>query len=150
MNTEDILQRAGVKPSPVRMLLLKCLQEATGPLSAQELEQRLETVDRSSISRTLAIFSSRHLVHTIDDGSGSCKFEICHAPECHSAQREDHNAGQTEYGDLHPHFYCENCHKTFCIDSVPLPHCPLPEGFRAHSANFVIKGLCPECSRLIY
>ena len=42
---------------------------------------RLDTVDRSSISRTLALLLDKGLVHTIDDGSGSAKFELCH---CHS------------------------------------------------------------------
>lgn len=144
--SEDILARAGIKPSPVRILLLRCLHEAGRPLSIQELEQRLETVDRSSISRTLAIFASHHLVHSIEDGSGSCKFEICKAPECHSSQCE-HTTPGTDYGDMHPHFYCERCHTTYCLDHLTLPPLPLPQGFRPTTANYVIKGFCPKCSR---
>ena len=145
MSNEDLLKKAGVRPSPVRILLLKCLLEAVRPLSIQELEQRMETVDRSSISRTLSIFASHHLVHSIEDGSGACKFEICHAPECHSGDCI-HDSKQNDYGDLHPHFYCERCHTTYCLDTLTMPALPLPEGFRPYTANYVIKGLCYRCS----
>ncbi|MDE7159924.1 MAG: transcriptional repressor [Muribaculaceae bacterium] len=145
MKNEDLLEQAGVRPSPVRILLLRCLREAVGPLSIQELEQRMETVDRSSISRTLAIFASHHLIHSIDDGSGACKFEICHAPECHSGNGLN-GSQQTDYGDLHPHFHCEGCHTTYCLDSLTIPALPLPDGFRPYTANYVIKGFCPRCA----
>ena len=72
MKQEDIdrlTELAGIRPSPVRTLLLRALDEADGPLSSQELEGVLETVNRSSITRTLALFLKVGLVHSVEDGS---------------------------------------------------------------------------------
>ncbi len=134
MTPEEILQRAGIRPSPVRELVVKKLIEARQPLSAAEIEERLDTVDRSSISRTLTMLCDNDAVHTIEDGSGSVRYELCHA----SGANED---------DQHVHFHCLSCGKTICLDDHPIPEIALPEGFSAHSANFVIKGHCAECNK---
>jgi Fur family ferric uptake transcriptional regulator len=44
------------------------------------------------------------------------------------------------------HFYCERCHRTFCINEMPIPPILLPEGYRLHSINYMAKGLCPQCA----
>ncbi len=48
--------------------------------------------------------------------------------------------------DLHSHFYCEKCHRTFCLEGTHIPVIDLPEGFTLHSINYVLKGICQECS----
>lgn len=129
------MSEAGLRPSPVRILVARAIAGAGRPVSSLELERALETVDRSSITRTLVLFSSKGLVHSVDDGSGSVKYELCrHFGEEHDA-------------DLHPHFHCLSCGRTFCLDSEPIPPVALPEGFEASSANYVIKGLCPSCRK---
>lgn len=132
---ENTMTARGIKPSPVRILILRALAEAGRPLSSQDLETRLDTVDRSSITRTLSLFSDRHMIHKVDDGSGSTKYELCLA--------HDHNHGDK---DLHPHFHCLRCGITYCLDTVAIPKVPLPEGFEPATANYVIKGLCPKCA----
>jgi Fur family ferric uptake transcriptional regulator len=37
------------------------------------------------------------------------------------------------------------CQKTYCLDHLHIPEAMLPDGFEAHSVNFVIKGICPHC-----
>ena len=49
--------------------------------------------------------------------------------------------------DQHPHFYCEQCHETYCLDYAEMPYIALPEGFEATSANLMIKGTCPHCQK---
>ena len=132
-----MLEEAGIRPSPARALTLKALAMAARPLSAQEIEERLETVDRSSISRTLAVFTDSHLVHAISDGSGSMKYEICN---------DSHTEGR--HNDEHAHFHCRRCGKTLCLSGISAPVPELPEGYQAENATFVISGLCPDCSRL--
>jgi Fur family ferric uptake transcriptional regulator len=44
------------------------------------------------------------------------------------------------------HFYCECCHRTFCLNETPIPGVPLPTGYVSRSINYMIKGLCPDCS----
>lgn len=134
MEPEKILEEAGVRVSAVRILVLRTLYAAKKPMSGMEIETALESVDRSSISRTLSLFASHGVVHTVDDGSGSVKYELC----------RDHSANHT-HSDEHPHFHCEKCGTTICLENATIPQIELPEGFKAHSTNFVIKGICPKC-----
>ena len=69
----QILNERGIRPTPVRMLVLRALQEADCAVSLMALEAELETVDRSSIFRTLNLFLEHHLVHQVEDGSGQTK-----------------------------------------------------------------------------
>lgn len=103
-------------------------------MSLSELEYGILTIDKSSIFRALMIFKECHLVHVIEDGGDGVRYELCKS------------GGSDTDDDLHVHFYCECCHRTFCIDSVPVPQVPLPDGYRQTSVNYMVKGLCPECA----
>ena len=133
-----VLEQAGLRISPVRILVYKVIAAAQIPVSAFQIEHELSTVDRSSISRTLLLFANAGIVHSVDDGSGAVKYELCRSP---------HNIGENEDSDLHPHFHCTECKRTFCLDSQILPVITLPDNFRAESACYVIKGLCAQCAR---
>ncbi len=117
----------------IRMLVLDALMRASRTMSLADLETELETVDKSSIFRTLEVFEANHLVHSIDDGTGSMKYEIC--------EGED----SCTVADMHTHFYCEKCHKTYCLKEINAPLVDLPEGFTVHSVNYIIKGICSSC-----
>jgi len=134
---EKLCEQAGVRPSPVRSLVVRELDTAPGPISAQDIENSLETVDRSSITRTLSLFLQHGLVHAVDDGSGSIKYELCRS---HASHDND--------SDLHAHFHCTRCGTTYCLDTVPMPIIQLSEGFIFQSANYVIKGICPKCNNV--
>lgn len=134
MNPEQLLEHAGVRVSAIRLLVLRTLDTAHSPLSGLEIETALESVDRSSITRTLAIFTEHGVVHTVDDGSGSVKYELCRDNQPHG-----HN-------DEHPHFHCIQCGTTICLDSELMPQIHLPNGYTAISANYVIKGKCEKCN----
>ncbi len=132
---KSTMEYHGVKPSPVRILVAKALSQASNPLSGLDLECMLATVDRSSITRALSLFVSSGMVHTIEDGSGSVKYELCH--KSHFADDED--------TDLHPHFYCMVCGRTFCLADQAIQHVMLPPGFTPLTANLVVKGICASC-----
>jgi len=51
--------------------------------------------------------------------------------------------------DQHAHFHCEVCHRTFCLQEIPVPEVALPEGYTATSASYLIKGICPACARTL-
>ena len=54
---EQLLLKRHVQPTAVRLMVLKALSEATQSLSLQDLDDLLDTVDKSSIFRTtLSIF----------------------------------------------------------------------------------------------
>ena len=127
------LEKKGVRVTSIRMLVLDALMQASRTMSLADLETELETVDKSSIFRTLEVFEANHLVHSIDDGTGSMKYEIC--------EGED----SCTVADMHTHFYCEKCHKTYCLKEINAPLVDLPEGFTVHSVNYIIKGICSSC-----
>lgn len=131
----DILLHHGVKPTSNRIVVAKALSLAKAPLSQQELEMAVDTIDKSGISRTLALFKEHHLIHSIDNGSGTMKYELCH-----SLDHEHHD-------DEHVHFFCERCHRTICLEQTPVPPISLPEGFTATATNYVVKGICSECQK---
>ena len=59
-----------------------------------ELEEAIVTIDKSGISRSLALFRKCHLVHAIEDGDGNVKYELCMS---HSHSDDDDD----DTGDLH-------------------------------------------------
>lgn len=127
----ELLERHGIKPTANRILVLEAMTAVNHSLSLSDLEDVLETVDKSSIFRTLNLFRQKKLVHSFEDGSGSEKYEI---------------TGGDDHTDLHTHFYCEVCHQTYCLKKITVPPVQLPEGFEAHSINYTIKGVCSICA----
>ena len=114
------LEQHGVKPTAMRILLLRTMMEHDDAFSLQSLEDELETVDKSTIYRTITLFLTHHLIHAIDDGT------------------IDH---------MHAHFNCEKCGRTFCLQTTQVPLVTLPGNFQVHSINYVLKGLCPDCAQ---
>lgn len=129
----EILDNADIKPTPNRILVTRSLLAAESPLSLLELEKDLQTLDRSSISRVLALLLEHGAVHAMEDGRGITKYEICHS---------DHHCSVS---DMHPHFYCEKCNRVFCFEDINAPEINIPDTFQVRSVNFMIKGICPDC-----
>lgn len=130
----ELLMEHGIRPTANRIMLVKSLAEAERPLTMMELEDRIETIDKSNIFRALTLFKEQHLVHVIEDGGDAVRYELCHSHE-----EENDN-------DVHAHFYCERCHQTFCLNDVPIPSVSLPNGYRMTTINYLVKGICPKCS----
>lgn len=100
-----------------------------------ELEKLLPNYDRVTIYRTLHTFEEKGLVHKIFDGTGSTKYAIC---STHCTEHRHH--------DEHVHFQCEQCGTTKCIENISVPPFHLPKGYQIHHANFLLCGICKECS----
>ena len=129
----QLLEEHDIKPTANRIVVAEALASSMLPQSLAELERRIQTIDKSNIFRALTLFREHHLVHTIEGGSDGTRYELCHS---HSHDHDD---------DQHPHFYCEVCQQTYCLDGVEVPQLPLPQGFQPHSTNYIIKGICPHC-----
>jgi Fur family ferric uptake transcriptional regulator len=136
-NTNDYcierLSKRGIKPTSTRILILKTILKRKEVFSLADLETELQTIDKSTIFRTLVLFLKQRLIHTIDDGSGSLKYSVCDEDCDCSIERQ------------HVHFYCKECKRTFCLRETQVPTVNLPEGFSSESINYVIKGLCSSC-----
>ena len=133
-NHDTLLEQHDIKPTANRLLVLRTLEGAGRPLSLTELERRIQTIDKSGIFRTLTLFREQHLVHVIEDGGDGVRYELCHS---HHHDVDD---------DLHVHFYCEQCHRTYCLEQIPIPAVAIPQGFVTRSVNYMVKGICPQCA----
>lgn len=49
----DKLDRRGIKPTAIRLLVIKAMMQAERAVSLLDLETLLDTVDKSTISRTI-------------------------------------------------------------------------------------------------
>ena len=127
------MEHHGIRPTANRMVVVKVLAEAGRPLTLSELEYRILSIDKSGVFRALRLFRDHHLVHVIEDVGGGVRYELCHS---HSDDEDD---------DLHVHFFCEQCHRTYCLEHTPVPEVALPAEFVTTSVNYIVKGICPQC-----
>lgn len=130
---ENHLIARGVKPTSTRILVFRALAEHRHARSLRELDDELDTVDRSTIFRTLTLLLEHHLIHAIEDGTGVAKYELC--------EGHDHCSPD----DQHIHFYCRICQRTFCFHTIHIPTIQLPDGFMMEGLNYLVKGVCPSC-----
>lgn len=128
------LEHRGIKATANRLLILRAMCRGDEAVSLPMLEGMLHSIDKSTISRTLNLFLQHKLIHCIDDGSGALKYALCN-DDCDCEVEQEHT-----------HFTCEECGRTFCLKAVSAPIVPLPYGFVLSSINYVLKGLCPQCS----
>ncbi len=131
---ENILGEKGVKPTANRILVMKELMKASRPVSLADLEISLCTLDKASIFRVLELFAEKEIVHVIEGGSRSLKYELCQSGPHHGP------------ADQHVHFYCEQCKETYCFETVRVPVIEVPAGFQTRAVNYMLKGVCSKCS----
>ncbi len=134
---EERLKERDVRPTAIRLLVLNEMMKMEQAFSLMDLESKLETIDKSTIFRTITLFHDKMLLHSIDDGSGSIKYSMC--------SRHCTCAGEA----AHVHFSCRLCHKIYCLKNIAIPRLNLPKGFEYESANFVLKGVCENCSKIV-
>lgn len=132
--TDDQLINRNLKPTAMRELVLNALMSQHIAVSLADLEKMFDVVDRVTLYRTLKTFEENKLIHSIDDGTGAIKYALCHK-ECNCNPQ-----------DLHVHFHCTKCKKTYCLNNTPIPTVNLPTGFDIKSINMVVKGLCVNCN----
>jgi len=133
MTFEEELSAAEIRVTAVRLLVWRTIRERMhDAFSLSDLEDALVTVDKSTIFRALTLFADAHLLHLIDDGSGSQKYCVCHC--------DDH-----EHHHGHVHLTCTVCHKTWCLDQVEIPTVPIPQDFEVTETEYVVKGVCAKC-----
>ncbi|WP_016777282.1 Fur family transcriptional regulator [Anaerophaga thermohalophila] len=132
---EKILINRNIKPTAMRQLVLDVLSKQKAAISLPELEDMFEKADKATLYRTLKTFEENKLIHHIDDGSGAVKYALCQEScEC-------------EPEDLHVHFYCTVCQKTFCLNDTPVPSINLPKDFSLEKVNMVVSGICASCQK---
>lgn len=129
---ESYLKAHDVKPTAVRILVWKEVQGQRETFSLADVERWMPTMERSSIFRALRLFAEHDMLHEVDDGTGQQKYCVCRCA--------------TNSHINHIHFTCQHCGKTYCLEDCAIPQVPLPQGFHAKEAEYIVKGLCPNCA----
>ena len=132
-NHSEILSKHGIKPTTNRLSVFGAMKNMGRTFSLYDMEEKLLSMDKSTIFRTIVLFLERHLIHSIEDGSGSLKYCVCH------------NNGDCLPEEFHCHFYCEKCGRTFCLEEVLTPTVTVPKGYSVREANYLLKGICSKC-----
>lgn len=131
---EKLLSNREIRPTAVRLLVLRFLMNQRNAISLTQLEDQLLYSDKSTLYRTLKTFEKQKIVHVIDDGTGMTKYALC-LENC-----------QCDVQDQHFHFHCDNCQETYCLTDQNVPQINLPPNFKVSQANLVLKGLCANCN----
>lgn len=130
---EQKLENRNIKPTAMRLLVLRQLVESGSAISLKDLESKFEKADKATLYRTLKTFEENKLIHGIEDGTGSVKYALCEEG-CECAPQ-----------DQHIHFHCVQCGETYCLTQSKIPQTQIPIGFNASSASMVYKGTCANC-----
>jgi Fur family ferric uptake transcriptional regulator len=130
----SILSDKKVKATPVRELVLGVFLQNKHALSLSDIENILSWSDRVTIFRTLKTFEKKGVIHQINDGSSSVKYALC-AESCE----------ETKHVDIHPHFHCEKCGKTICLDKQEIKIDHIPDNLTINNYSLILNGLCKEC-----
>lgn len=132
---ENLFALKKIRATSNRISIYEAILHQNNTFSLVNIEDALLHLDKSTIFRTMILFEERQLIHSIEDGSGSKKFCLCP------------NQGYCQLDESHCHFHCEVCGKTICLDKLTVPEVNMPEGFIVKKANYIIQGICPDCSK---
>jgi Fur family transcriptional regulator, ferric uptake regulator len=115
--------------------ILELIKNSEVALSHSEIQKITgDLCDRVTIYRILDRLVNEDVIHKIATCDGTVKYASCH--HHHDAHHHTHN---------HVHFSCEKCKLVTCLDHV-VPSFNLPENYVVREVNFILTGLCPECS----
>ena len=103
-------------------------------LSSKMIEQHFKNFDRVTLYRLLNSFEEKGLIHKVFDANGDIFYAKCQV--C-----KDHN-----HQDDHIHFHCSSCKKIYCLADVDHSDIKIPSGFKTHSINLAVYGVCQSCS----
>ncbi len=118
-----------------RTEILKLIDEAQTALSHADLLQALGGLcDRVTVYRVLDRLTEEGRVHKVVNIDGVVQYATCSECVVHHHHHD------------HIHFSCEQCKSVTCLSEV-IPAFKLPASYKVHSANFVVAGLCPNCSK---
>ena len=125
------LDEAGFRRSGSREQVIELLGEEKCALTALSIDQRLPSVSRATVYRTLEHLEGLHLVQRVEIGGDAAGYE-----------RLDANAH-------HHHLVCEDCGRLTRFESEPLEEAIEAVGRRFDFAiaahDVALRGTCAKC-----
>jgi Fur family ferric uptake transcriptional regulator len=151
---KDVLRRAGLRVTEMRIALLEHLSHARRPATAQQIfdelcaqakRKRADRPDRVTVYRTLNTLVDKGLAHKLDPGDRVFRFSLTDHARC-EGKKHDHE---------HPHFVCDSCGAVECLEGAEVvvkPPAPQSKGHAKGAAKrhvrqdgVVLHGTCESC-----
>jgi Fur family ferric uptake transcriptional regulator len=134
-DAQNLLRAASLRVTPVRMAILGHLLKVGCPVSHADLwkRKRIRSFNRVTVYRTLLTLQKNGIVHGVQGTDGAWRFCA-------------HPFGQDRCPGNHPHFVCTRCRRMICLLGQSMPFVQVPEGTEVEAKQFVVYGICAECS----
>lgn len=112
--------------------LLYVFEQTEEALSITYLIERLKNeMNKTTVYRILERLKDEGILHSFTD-----KYRLQWFAKCDGCSSSHHR-------DLHPHFQCEVCGKTECMNiDIPIPDVP---NYKIDSAELLFIGKCENC-----
>jgi len=131
-----LLQRAGLRRTPVRAAVLMVLGESGQPLGVPQVLERLpQDTDAVTVYRTLNTFTEKKLVHRVHGEDRTWRYAL----SADATTRHEH-----------PHFVCDACGTVECLEQSEIPKnfirsLHVASRYNVHYPEVVLHGVCPKC-----
>lgn len=120
--------------TPSKTEIFRIINDAETALSHADIQQKVgDLFNRVTIYRVLERLEAEGKVHKIVNVDGVINFAKCKG----CSDIHHHN---------HLHFNCENCKSVTCMENI-VPEITLPKNYAVNQYNFVVSGLCADCSK---
>ena len=131
----NLLNAKKIQITAIRILVLQYFLSQNKAINLSGLEAKFHFSERTTLYRTLKTFTEKGLLHQINDGTASAKYALCDA----SCTAHNHT-------DIHPHFYCEKCKNTTCLNTITIPKIEVKNTFKVNNTEIILKGICNVCN----
>lgn len=137
LDYETIIHSAGHRVTPQRIAVLDAVCEGGGHTTLGQIYARVRaidrSIDRSTVYRTLHLFTQLGIVVSADTGDGETRYEVARP------QR-------------HHHLVCRRCGREWEIDHAVVQRMfdeiRRETGFTADTDHLLLFGLCADCAAL--
>ena len=130
------IRAAGLRGTPARAQVLRCVEQAATPLTHGEVADVLAArgVDKATVYRNLTDLTEAGLLGRTELGDHVWRFEPRGAGRQHAAD--------------HPHFVCTDCGQVSCLGDVKVDVSPAPGSKKSiigSLTEILFKGKCGRC-----
>lgn len=135
-NAVELLKKKGLHITGARQKVLAAFFQKPSNITQKDIQQFTgKALDRVTIYRTLEMFVKKGIIHVIPSVGHLVRYGL--------TKNNENNACY----ERHPHFFCEDCGKIICLDTVPVPTMNLPDGFAGKETDVIVKGVCNNCKK---
>ena len=132
---KQMLRDAGLRATSARAAVLRCLLQASTPLTHAEVCIRLDSLgyDRATIYRNLMDLADAGIARRKDLGDHLWRFEL------------SNGSHDTE---AHPHFVCTDCGEVTCLPEGAVTvgsSRGVPRAVKKAKVEIQVRGVCNDC-----